>query len=129
AEAVAEQLPKVMRSPDYRVIYADLYRPRLGNGDVTLVFSRTSHEPSVSIEATVVDEQAEIVFSWATAKLLAAHLGALMTAIEDELGEIPVPAGITFDVQRQREAVRSLGLTRSTASKPSELLIVLSCIL
>src|SRR5437763_11458240 len=87
-EPPVEQLLRVTRSPEYRVVYADLYRPRLGNGDVTFVFSRTTHEPKVSIEANIVEEQVEVVVSWAVAKLLAIHLGTLMAAIEDDLGEI-----------------------------------------
>lgn len=118
-EAAAGQNFKFTRSPEYRVVYADLYRPRLGNGDVTLVFSRTAHEPAFSTEATVIEEQVEVVVSWGVVKLLTAHLGTLMAAVEDELGEIPVPAGITFDIDRQREAVRSLGLTRSTPKSAS----------
>jgi hypothetical protein len=114
-----ESLPRFTRSQEYRAIYCDIYRARLGNGDIGIVFSRTSHEPGLDVGTSVIEEQAEIVISWGLAKVLTSHLVTLVAAVEEEIGGIQTPVGLTFSIERQRETVRSLGLTSSAATTPA----------
>lgn len=114
-ELAPGQLPRFVRAPEYRTIYTDLYRVRLGNGDVALYFSRTDHEPGIDVSTSIIKEEAEILMSWGLAKILAQHLSALVVAVEAEIGEIPMPAGMSFSPERQRDTVQNLGLSRFSA--------------
>lgn len=33
------------RSPEYKVVYSNLFRSRVGSGDITLIFSRVTQRP------------------------------------------------------------------------------------
>ena len=104
---------KFERSPEYRTIYSDLHRFRLGNGTANIVFSRTGHNPGVQMDVTAVEEQVEIVVSWMQLKMIAMNLAATIAALEEEIGDIPIPAGFSVNEDVVREVVRSLGIPRT----------------
>jgi hypothetical protein len=113
----------VTRSEEYKSIFSNAYRVRIGVGDITLIFNRATHAPNITAEASVVEEQVEIVMAWPIIKMLQVHLSSLVSAIEQEIGYIPVPdaflANPNMNPTAQREVVRSLGLSRSSATEPA----------
>jgi hypothetical protein len=103
------------RSADYRTIYSNLIRTRLGPGEVVMVISRMTHSPSRTAEVNTIEEQVEIIVGWPQLKMLSSVLASLVTAIEEEVGAIPVPIPFQHAAESQpemqRAAVRSLGLS------------------
>lgn len=114
----------VVRSDEYRTVFSDLYRVRLGNGDLTLIFSKLTHTPSISAEPDILEEQVEIVMTWSTIKMLQLHLASLIGGIEQELGSIPVPtaflANTNLTPTAQRAVVRGFGLSTTEAAPTNE---------
>jgi hypothetical protein len=108
----------VTRSAEYRSIYSDIFRARIGSGDATLIFSRLTHSPSIAAAGNVIEEQVEVVMSWPHLKMLEHTLRNLVDAIEQEIGEIKLPAAFNPNLEAQRIAIRSLGLSSST-KKPN----------
>jgi hypothetical protein len=114
----------VTRSEQYRSVFSDIYRARVGIGEVSLVFSRVTHTPSITAEANVVEEQVEIVLGWPSIKMLQMHLSALVSGIEQEIGQIPVPnvflsnSNPNINPTAQAGVIRTLGLSRSSATEP-----------
>jgi hypothetical protein len=108
---IAEQLAGLTftRSPDYKTIYSNLFRTRIGNGDITLVCSRITHAPSLKAAANIVEEQVEVVMSWPQLKMLEQMLRSLVDTLEQEIGEIQIPTSYTPNPEGQRAAIRSLG--------------------
>jgi hypothetical protein len=112
----------ITRSEEYKSVFSNIHRVRVGNGEITLIFNRISHTPNLTAEANVVEEQVEIVMAWPIIKMLQLHLSALISGIEQELGEIPIPNAFLMNPNMnptiQREVVRSLGLSRSSTTQP-----------
>lgn len=106
----------VTRSADYKTIYSNVFRSRVGNGDVTIIFSRLAHNASITAAGDVIEEQVEIVMSWSQLKMFAQALHTLVDAIDQEVGEIQIPSNFKLSVEAQRSAIRTLGY-RSPAKK------------
>jgi Protein of unknown function (DUF3467) len=105
----------ITRSNDYKTIYSNLFKTRVGNGEVTIIFSKITHAPSMTAEGNIVEEQSEIVMSWPQMKMFAIHLTGLVNAVERELGNIPIPEAFRQSVRShpdaQQTVVRTLGLS------------------
>jgi hypothetical protein len=99
----------VTRSADYRTIYSNVFRTRVGNGDVTVIFSRLTHNPSITAAGDVIEEQVEIVMTWSQLKMFAQALRTLVDVIDQEVGEIEIPSGFRLNPEAQRSAIRTLG--------------------
>jgi hypothetical protein len=106
----------VTRSADYRTIYSNVFRTRVGNGDVTVIFSRLTHNPSITAAGDVIEEQVEIVVTWSQLKMFAQALRTLVDVIDQEVGEIEIPSSFRLNPEAQRSAIRTLGY-RSPAKK------------
>jgi hypothetical protein len=104
------------RSSDYKSVYSNFFRTRVGNGDVTIIFSKFTHTSGVDVVGDVVEEQIEVVMAWPMLKILADQISSLVDAIELELCIIPTPqnAIVPADIQieKQQQIVRSLGLVQ-----------------
>jgi hypothetical protein len=96
------------------VIFSNLFKSRVGNGECTIIFSKLTHAPSFAASANIIEEQAEITITWPQLKMFSIQLGTLVSAIEDVVGIIPIPQGFQQAVasmpQAQHDVVRSLGL-------------------
>jgi hypothetical protein len=105
----------VTRSDKYRTVFSNAYRVRVGIGEITLIFNRITHTPSMAAEPNVVEEQVEIVMTWQSIKMLQLHLSSLISGIEQEVGEIPIPNAFLVNPgmspTAQREFIRSFGLS------------------
>jgi hypothetical protein len=105
------------RSADYKEVFVNLFKGRIGNGEAAILFSKITHTPSLAATPNVVEEQVEITMTWVQLKILSIYIGDIVQGIEDELGVIPIPAtfqqGIRANPQAQRAVVKSLGLTAS----------------
>jgi len=106
----------VTRSADYRTIYSNVFRTRVGNGDGTVNISRLTHNPSITAAGDVIEEQVEIVMTWSQLKMIAQALHTLVDAIDQEVGEIQIPSNFRLNPEAQRSAIRTLGY-RSPAKK------------
>jgi hypothetical protein len=100
----------VTRSNEYRTIYSNFYRTRIGANEITMTFSRISHAPSILAPANIIEEQTEIVMGWPQLKMLAQTLREIVEAFEKEVGTIPLPLVFRPNLEGQRQAVRTLGL-------------------
>jgi hypothetical protein len=100
----------VTRSPAYRTIFSNVFRTRLGAGEVTLIFSRLAHRPSIAAAVDSIEEEVEIVMSWPQLKMFIKTLQGVVEAIDSEVGEIKVPANFQSNLDAnaasQRQAVR-----------------------
>jgi hypothetical protein len=118
---IAEKLAKLItiRSPEYKTLYSNIFRPRVGAGDITIIFSKLTHSPSLMAVADVVEEQVEVVMSWPQLKMFTETLSTLVEAIDEEIGEIKLPTGFKPNIERQREAIRSMGYPPSAKKNKS----------
>jgi hypothetical protein len=104
------------RAPDFKTIFADMVRPRIGNGSITIVFGKLSHRPSLQMEANVIEEHIEIVMTWTQFKMVMQNFSSILSAIETEIGPIPIPETFRPSDETNRAIVRALGMTASLSS-------------
>jgi Protein of unknown function (DUF3467) len=100
----------VIRSDTYKTIYSNLYRTRVGSGEMTIIFNKVTHSPSILATGNIVEEQVEIIMPWPQIKMFEQTLKSIIDAFEQEVGVIPIPTSFQVNAEGQREAVRSLGL-------------------
>ena len=74
------------RSKDFRYVYINTFGVRLGDNDVTL--SLGVHEGGDPID---MFEEVGVIMTPKTLKILLNSLNNALAAMEDQLGEIPVP--------------------------------------
>ena len=101
----------VTRSADYKVVYSNVYRTRIGAGELTLLFGRFAHAPNIRAEVNVLEEEVEVIMTWSQLKMLAQTLSSAIDALEQEIGEVKIPTAFKIDLESQRAAVRSLGFS------------------
>jgi len=115
----------VIRSHEYRTISSDVFRTRIGLGECTIILGKAGHVPSINPEASILEEQLEVLVSWTNLKILAAHLMSITAAIEAELGPILVPASVLEsrgrNFEHHRELIRGLQLAAIPAFTPESL--------
>jgi hypothetical protein len=89
-----------VRSPDFRLIRADVFRFRLGLGEATFTLCTATDLPG-SASANVIEEQVGVTWSWASLKEFAEAARAALNAYEQAFGPIPTRprAGFPGDVQ------------------------------
>lgn len=114
AAAAAAALTFV-RAPDFKTIFSDLARSRVGNGIVGILFSRVTHPPGAAILTNIVEDQAEIVMTWTQFKMVIQLWSSLLSAIETEIGPIPLPQSFQVSEDNSRAIVRTLGFAPATA--------------
>jgi hypothetical protein len=100
----------VTRANDYKAVYSNFYRTRIGANEVTLLFARMTHTPSIFAVANTIEEEFEVTMGWTQIKMLAMTLAEMITAFEQEVGTIPIPSSFQPNLEGQRQAVRALGL-------------------
>jgi Protein of unknown function (DUF3467) len=101
---------KVTRSGQYRTVYSNVFRTRLAIGDLTIIFSKIGHTPSVMAAGDTIEEEVEVVMSWAQAKMFSLVLQNTIEAMEKEVAEIPIPKNFKIDPDAQRASIRAIGL-------------------
>jgi hypothetical protein len=99
----------VTRSADYKQIYSNAFRTRIGNGDITIIFSRLTHSPSLAAATDILEEQVEITMTWSQLKMFETTLRILVDALDQEVGEIQLPTGFKPNPEGQRSVIRTLG--------------------
>ena len=104
------------RSPEFRSFFSDVHRVRIGNGTVSITFSATTHEPSLSNVGNIIEEQAELLVSWTQLKIISLNLTALVAAIEEEISHIPIPTSFRINMEANRLTARSLGFPPKSGS-------------
>jgi hypothetical protein len=97
------------RSADYKETYSNAFRTRIGNGDIAIIFSRLTHSPSIEAAANILEEQVEIIMTWSQLKMFEKTLRILVDALDQEVGEIPIPTGFKPNPEGQRSVIRTLG--------------------
>jgi hypothetical protein len=100
----------VTRSSAFNTIYANIFRTRISITELTMIFSRLTHTPSILAQGNVIEEQCEIIVSWPQAKLFLLVLKSIVDAFENETGPILIPTDFQPNMEGQQQAVRSLGL-------------------
>jgi hypothetical protein len=103
---------------DFKSTFADVHQIRLGTGTTNITFSKTTHVLGSAMLGNVVEEQCEIVISREQMKMLFMNLSATVSAIEDEIGPIPVPRSFQINQDAHRAVIRSLNLP-SRKAEPS----------
>jgi hypothetical protein len=98
----------------FRLVQCHLFRAKLTSGEVTLTVSTIVDQPGIP-RTEAIEDQVAIAMSWPELKMLAQHLATLVSAIEQEIGPIPIPHVFAATVESHLAAVRTLGM-----SKPSE---------
>ena len=91
-------VPSFTRADDYKRLYSDIFRTRIGNGDLTLIFSKTTHDPGIDVSGNIIEEQVEVTLTWTHMKVLASLLSSLTQAVETEIGPIPLPAPLPASI-------------------------------
>lgn len=95
------------RSAQYRIIYSNIFKSRIGPNDLALVFGILSDATGAPV-ANVWQEEATIVMAWPQVKILAKFLSEVVEAAEGQLGPIPTselqqPKGVATIVSQQLE--------------------------
>jgi hypothetical protein len=111
--AAAEAALVFTRTSDFKSVFSDVNRLRVGNGTVTVTFSKITHSPSVQANPNIIEEQAEVTMSWVQFKMAVLNCVSLLSAIEAEVGSIPLPKSHKINDERNRTAVRALGMSQS----------------
>jgi hypothetical protein len=104
------------RAPDFKTIFSDIVRPTIGNGSITIVFSKLTHKPSLNVQTNIVEEHVEVVMTWTQFKMVMQNFSSILSAIETEVGPIPMPHAFRASDASNRAIVRALGLTASPTS-------------
>jgi hypothetical protein len=108
----------VTRSNNYKAVYSNLYRTRMGANEVTLLFARMTHTPNILAVVNAVEEEFEVTMGWSQIKMLVKTLTEMITAFEQEVGTIPIPLSFQSSLEAQRQAVRNLGLSPAQGNAP-----------
>ena len=107
------------RSSDFKSTFVDIHQIRIGTGTTNITFSKTAHVIGAAMLGSIVEEQCEIVISWAQMKMLFMNLSSIVNAIEEEIGPIPIPIGFQINPDANLAVVRSLGLPSRKAGSNS----------
>jgi hypothetical protein len=100
----------VTRATDYKNIYSNIFRTRIGTSEVTLLFARQTHTPSILASADSVEEECEVTMGWPQIKMLLMTLSDVISSYEAEIGVIGIPAAFQPNTAGWRPAVRNLGI-------------------
>ena len=99
------------QSGAYRLVYSNVFRYKIGPGDLNLTFSTVSDSP---LGGNTVEDQISVVLSWPQLKMLTHVLNQIVSGIEAETDSvIPVipNAGFEQDIkEHSRLGVRSFKL-------------------
>lgn len=79
----------MMRSPHYRLVYANAFGFRLSASDFCLTIANNAAMPGAPVN--IVQEEIAIMMPLPQLKILAEHLTGIVQAVEDEIGAIRVP--------------------------------------
>ncbi len=105
-----------VRSSAFRSVYSNLYRTRVGLNELTLILSKVNHTPSLGVFGNILEEEVEVAMGWPQIKMLSQTLAAVITAYEQEIGEIKIPTNFVISVDAQRKAIQSLGIASGQKS-------------
>ena len=107
--ALSSPIIEWVRSQEYRSLYSNLFKYRIGKSDVTVTFSSVVESVGMS-PVTQVQEDASVIMTWPQLKMFSQHLNVLVQAIEQELGKINIPAD-----QPTKEEMLEAGINRVRA--------------
>lgn len=85
-------------SPDFQVIYSNLFRYRLTHNEFALIFS-TMADPHGGIGPATVTDRVQIILSLSQTKALLEYLTLIVGTYEQEFGRIKVPGKTPPDKQ------------------------------
>ena len=105
------------RSDAYRTIFSNFFGTRVGNGEITIVFSKVGQNPGLGT-GNIIEEQAEVVMAWTQLKMFAENLSTTVRAIEKEVGTIPTPNVFATNLEQMRNIIRNLNLSRPAPDAP-----------
>jgi hypothetical protein len=110
AAAVAAARVVPARSSEYRSIYTNVFKTRVGVNEVATIFGYLTDQPGAPI-ANVWQEEACVIMSWSQVKTYAKFLSEIVAAAEEYLGPIPiseltVAKDIGTTVRKQLEAFK-----------------------
>jgi hypothetical protein len=101
---------KVTRANDYKATYSNIFRIRIGPSEMTVLFARQSHSPSIVAMADTVEEEVEVTMGWPQIKMLQIALTDIVSSYEEEIDAIHIPVAFKPNAAGWRQAVRNLGL-------------------
>jgi hypothetical protein len=87
----AKTPPRLIRSKDFRVVFANTFRVRSSISDIGVAFGYMTELPG---DQTIVQDEVEVVFTPAMLKLLKIALDDNIENIEKIIGTIQLPAEI-----------------------------------
>jgi hypothetical protein len=82
---------RLIRANDFRTIFANSFRVRVSNNDISVTFGYQSTMPDGS---PVLTDEVEIVTTLLGFKILVESLKGIVESIEKSSGEIPVPEAL-----------------------------------
>ena len=89
------------RSPLYRTVTSNIYRVRIGVGDVGITLSAVSE--SFPGKPNTIEDQVTITMSWPQLKMVTDTLNAAVSVIEADVGKIRVPPVHAPSLVNQRD--------------------------
>lgn len=112
SDALPTLQTSVIRSSEFRRVHSNITKYRIGQGEITVVFSSATEVPNSPSPFTIVEE-AEVSMTWIQAKILRDSLTSALKAVEAQFGKIPEAQKILPEVEFERQneaAVKNLGL-------------------
>lgn len=82
-------IAKIVRSREFRVIYSNAFRMRVGDNDIGMVIGYATNLPTE--ERPVVQDEAEIVVTPRQLKYMSRMIARAVHDIEAVIGEIALP--------------------------------------
>jgi hypothetical protein len=102
------------RSPEFQDFYCNQARVTITLSDINIIFGATNDRgPGI----LTLEDRVSIRLAPMTAKILSAHLHALMRAYESVVGEIPMPAAVASQIDVQMQNL-SQGLAAQMGTPP-----------
>src|ERR1700730_10762841 len=88
--------PRIIRAKEYRTIYTNTFRVRIGDNDVGLIIGYQTQAPN---DQMLVQDEAEIVVTPRQLKFMAQMFGRVVEDIESVIGEVVLPEQMKEDIR------------------------------
>jgi len=98
----------VSRATDYKSCYAANFRFRITNIDAAVTFVSVGDFPG---GVTTLQDEATVMMTFSSLKILSEHLAMAVSALEQELGPIRIPTSIRPTEQNKAMMIQAIKAT------------------
>lgn len=121
AEETEKKTPiRMLRSKDFRAVYANTFRVRAGTGDIGIAFGYQTEVPSQSGDQSIIQDEIEIVVTPQVLKLLQLAIDDNVSALEKVIGPIALPPGLVEALAEAKTKMQAAAESVRAAAEPKK---------